>query len=159
MILSARLILSASHKKSVIQYRHQRHCRSDYQRQYEPILYGWSETGKRHWCGDRDQADVWFVNKPIKNDLHPTMKPVDLIERAIRNSSRRNGMVLDLFGGSGSTLIACEKTGRTCRMMELDPAYVDVIIRRWQSFTGKQAVRESGGILFDNRENILAEVG
>ena len=133
--------------------------RSDYQGQYEPILYGWSETGKRHWCGDRDQADVWFVNKPIKNDLHPTMKPVELIERAITNSSKKRGVVLDLFGGSGSTLIACEKTSRACRMLELDPRYVDVIIRRWQGFTGKQAVGERDGKLFDNRENILAEVG
>ena len=123
--------------------------RSDYQRQYEPILYGWPEKSTRHWCGDRDQADVWFVNKPVRNDLHPTMKPVELIERAIANSSKKHGIVLDLFGGSGSTLIACEKTGRRCLMMELDPLYVDVIIRRWQEYAGKQAVRESDGVLFD----------
>jgi DNA modification methylase len=69
--------------------------RSDYQRQYEPILYGWPEGGKRHWCGDRDQSDVWQIKKPHKNDLHPTMKPVELVERAIRNSSKPGDVVLD----------------------------------------------------------------
>ena len=76
--------------------------RSDYQRQYEPILYGWPEGGKHHWCGDRDQSDVWQIKKPHKNDLHPTMKPVELVERAIRNSSKPGDVVLDPFGGSGT---------------------------------------------------------
>ncbi len=86
--------------------------RSDCQRQYEPILYGWPEGLEHYWCGDRNQGDVWFVNKPLKNDLHPTMKPVELDERAVRNSSKSRDIVLDPFGGSGSTLIACEKAGR-----------------------------------------------
>ena len=123
--------------------------RSDYQRQYEPILYGWKDGGDHFWCGDRNQSDVWFFNKPMRNDLHPTMKPVELVERAIRNSSKSRDIVLDLFGGSGSTLIACEKTNRSARLMELDPKYVDVIIRRWQEFSGEQAVRVGSLELFD----------
>ncbi len=117
--------------------------RADYQRQYEPILYGWPEGATRHWCGDRDQGDVWAIKKPQKNDLHPTMKPVELVERAIRNSSRPGNVVLDPFGGSGTTLIAAEKSGRIARLIELDPKYVDVIVRRWEEFTGKQAIREA----------------
>jgi len=123
--------------------------RSDYQRQYEPILYGWREGSDHYWCGARDQGDVWFFNKPVKNDLHPTMKPVELVERAIRNSSKSRDVVLDLFGGSGSTLIACEKTHRSARLIELDPKYVDVIVRRWQDYSGKQATRASDGRPFD----------
>ncbi len=117
--------------------------RSDYQRQYEPILYGWREGIDHFWCGARDQGDVWHVKKPAKNDLHPTMKPVELVERAIRNSSKTKDLVLDPFGGSGSTLIACEKTGRRARLIELDPKYVDVIVKRWEEFTGGKAVRQS----------------
>ncbi len=117
--------------------------RADYQRQYEPILYGWPEGVQRHWCGDRDQGDVWQIKKPQKNDLHPTMKPVELVERALRNSSRPGNVVLDPFGGSGTTLIAAEKSGRVARLIELDPKYVDVIVRRWEDFTGKQAIRET----------------
>lgn len=117
--------------------------RADYQRQYEPILYGWPEGAQRHWCGDRDQGDVWNIKKPQKNDLHPTMKPVELVERAIRNSSRPGNMVLDPFGGSGTTLIAAEKSGRIARLIELDPKYVDVIVRRWEEFTGQTAIREA----------------
>ena len=120
--------------------------RADYQRQYEPILYGWPEGATRHWCGDRDQGDVWNIKKPQKNDLHPTMKPVELVERAIRNSSRPGNVVLDPFGGSGTTLIAAEKSGRIARLIELDPKYVDVIVRRWEEFTGKQATREADGL-------------
>jgi DNA modification methylase len=116
--------------------------RSDYQRQYEPILYGWPEGKQRHWCGDRDQGDVWPIKKPAKNDLHPTMKPVELVERAIRNSSRPGDRVLDPFAGSGTTLIAAEKSGRIARLIELDPKYVDVIVRRWEEWTGKTAIRE-----------------
>jgi len=124
--------------------------RSDYQRQYEPILYGWPEGATRHWCGDRDQGDVWHFNKPRINDLHPTMKPVELVERAIRNSSRPGDVVLDPFGGSGTTLIAAEKSGRQARLIELDPKYVDVIVRRWQSYARSQAVREVDGVRFDD---------
>ena len=130
--------------------------RADYQRQYEPILYGWKEGTEHFWCGARDQGDVWFVDKPRKNDLHPTMKPVALVERAIRNSSKSRDIVLDPFGGSGTTLIACEKTGRSARLIELDPKYVDVAVSRWQEFTGRAATLESDGRTFDEiRQNVL----
>jgi DNA modification methylase len=117
--------------------------RSDYQRQYESVLYGWPEGKQRHWCGDRDQGDVWQIKKPVKNDLHPTMKPVELVERAIRNSSRPGDLVLDPFAGSGTTLIAAEKSGRLARLIELDPKYVDVIVKRWEEFTGGTATQEA----------------
>ena len=123
--------------------------RADYQRQYEPILYGWPEGQNRHWCGDRDQSDVWAIKKPQKNDLHPTMKPVELVERALRNSSRPGDTVLDPFGGSGTTVIAAEKSGRKARMIELDPKYCDVIVRRWQDWSAQAALREGDGALFD----------
>jgi len=128
--------------------------RSDYQRQYEPILYGWKEGSDHYWCGARDQGDVWFIKKPVANDLHPTMKPVELVERAIRNSSKSRDTVLDPFGGSGSTVIACEKTGRQARVVELEPKYCDVIVRRWQEFTGRQAVLEADGRTFDKSARV-----
>jgi len=127
--------------------------RSDYQRQYEPILYGWRDGHDHYWCGARDQADVWFFDKPARNDLHPTMKPVALVERAIRNSSKTRDLVLDPFGGSGSTLIACEKAGRQARLIELDPRYCDVIVRRWQEWTGEVATLEGDGRTFDDLVN------
>jgi DNA modification methylase len=123
--------------------------RSDYQRQYEPILYGWKEGTDHFWCGARDQGDVWFIKKPHVNDLHPTMKPVELVERAIRNSSKDRDTVLDPFGGSGTTLIACEKAGRQARVIELDPKYCDVIIRRYQEFGGKEATLDGDGRSFN----------
>ena len=123
--------------------------RSDYQRQYEPILYGWKEGTDHFWCGARDQGDVWFVKKPVANDLHPTMKPVELVERAVRNSSKGRDTVLDPFGGSGTTLIACEKAGRQARLIELEPKYCDVIIRRWEEFTGRQATLDEDGRTFN----------
>ena len=122
---------------------------ADYQRQFEPILYGWPADGTRHWCGARDQGDVWNIKKPHKNDLHPTMKPVELVERAVRNSSRPGDIVLDSFGGSGTTMIASEKSDRKARLIELDPKYVDVIVRRWQDYAGAQATRQSDGVAFD----------
>ena len=122
--------------------------RADYQRQYEPILYGWKEGMDHFWCGARDQGDVWFIKKPHVNDLHPTRKPVELVERAIRNSSKSRDTVLDPFGGSGTTLIACEKSGRQARLIELDPKYCDVAICRWQSYAGGNAVLESSGETF-----------
>lgn len=122
--------------------------RADYQRQYEPILYGWRDGADHFWCGARDQGDVWQIKKPVKNDLHPTMKPVELVERAVRNSSKTHDIVLDPFGGSGSTLIACEKAGRRARLIELDPKYVDVIVRRWQDYTGQEARCAANGITF-----------
>lgn len=123
--------------------------RSDYQRQYEPILYGWKEGIDHFWCGARDQGDVWFIKKPHVNDLHPTMKPVELVERAIRNSSKGRDIVLDPFGGSGTTLIACQRAGRQARVIELDPKYCDVIIRRYQEFSGKEATLNGDGRSFD----------
>jgi DNA modification methylase len=93
---------------------------------------------------------VWHFDKPAKNDLHPTMKPVALVERAIRNSSKSRDIVLDPFGGSGSTLIACEKAGRQARLIELDPKYVDTIILRWQEFAGGTAVLDGSGGSFND---------
>ena len=121
--------------------------RADYQRQYEPILYGWRDGADHYWCGARDQGDVWSIKKPAKNDLHPTMKPVELVERAVRNSSKTRDLVLDPFGGSGTTLIACEKTGRRARLIELDPKYVDVIVRRWEEYTGQKAQKANVPVL------------
>lgn len=123
--------------------------RSDYQRQYEPILYGWKEGSEHYWCGARDQGDVWFVNRQVANDLHPTMKPVELIERTLHNSSKTRDTVLDPFAGSGSTLIACEATDRQARLIELDPRYCDVIVRRWEEFTGNKCVLAADGMTFD----------
>jgi DNA modification methylase len=128
--------------------------RADYQRQYEPMLYGWKEGADHYWCGARDQGDVWFFDKPVRNDLHPTMKPVGLVERAIRNSSKSRDIVLDPFGGSGSALIACEKAGRQARLIELDPKYVDTIILRWQEFSGGAASLDGDGRSYDG---IVAE--
>lgn len=119
--------------------------RADYQRQYEPILYGWREGVKnRFWCGARNQGDVWNFTKPQKSELHPTMKPLELVVKAILNSSELNGIVLDLFLGSGSTLIAAEKTGRACYGTELDPKYVDVIVQRWVDYTGITTIKKNG---------------
>ena len=114
--------------------------RADYQRQYEPI-YGWREGGQHYWKGDRHQRDVWRIDRPGDSDLHPTMKPLALIERAIENSSTAGDPVLDLFLGSGSTLIAAERTGRICYGMEIERRYVDVAVLRWEAFTGETAVR------------------
>jgi DNA modification methylase len=133
--------------------------RADYQRQYEPILYGWPEGQNRHWCGDRDQGDVWNIKKPQKNDLHPTMKPVELVERAIRNSSRPGDIVLDPFGGSGTTLIAAEKSGRIGWLIELDPKYVDVIVRRWQDWSGQEAYREADAVKFNDLAGVVNVAG
>lgn len=122
--------------------------RSDYQRQFEPILYGWVEGKPHYWCGARDQGDLWLIDRPQVNDLHPTMKPVELVARAVVNSSRRGELVLDPFAGSGSTLIACEKTGRRARLMEIDPKYADVIVRRWEEFTGGTATLQGSSESF-----------
>jgi DNA modification methylase len=118
--------------------------RKDYHTQYEPIWYGWNADETRlSPLLDRKQSDVWEIPRPKRSDLHPTTKPIELVERAINNSSQRTNLVLDLFLGSGSTLIASEKTGRKCYGMELDPKYTDVIVERWQNYTGKDAILES----------------
>ena len=115
--------------------------RADYQRRYEPLWYGWPDGAMRHWCGDRDQTDIWEIPRPAVSDLHPTMKPLPLVERAIANSSEPGDVVLDLFLGSGTTLIAAERTGRICHAVELDPHYCDVIVARWEAFTDEKAVQ------------------
>ena len=114
--------------------------RQDYHWRHEPILYGWREGGAHYFIDDRTQDTIWEYNKPKANNLHPTMKPLELVGKAIKNSSKKNEKILDLFGGSGSTLIACEQLNRHCYMMELDPKYCDVIIKRWETLTGKKAV-------------------
>jgi len=120
----------------------------DYHSQNEPCLFGWKEGSGRVRVKDRKQTTIWKIERTTDAKIHPTMKPVELCERAILNSSVANCIVLDLFGGSGSTLIACEKTARDCRMMELDPKYCDVIIKRWQDFTGQSATLEATGQTF-----------
>ena len=118
--------------------------RKDYHTKYEPIWYGWKEGTRLHPLADRKQSDVWDIPRPKKSELHPTMKPVELVARAIENSSNVGDVVLDLFGGSGTTLMAAEQTGRCARLNELDPKYVDVIIARWEQFTGQKAVLLNG---------------
>ena len=113
--------------------------RSDYHWKHEPCLYGWKEGAGHHWYGDRTQTTVMDFDKPKRNDLHPTMKPVDLIAYLIRQSSKEKQKVVDIFGGSGTTLIACEELNRKCYMVEIDPKYVEVIINRWEMLTGKKA--------------------
>lgn len=120
-----------------------------YKFQHEPIFYAHIAGQKDSWYGDKSQSTLWHEKKPVANRLHPTMKPVELIERALLNSSKAGDTVLDLFGGSGSTLIACERRGRNCRILELDPRYADVIVRRWQEYTGKPAKLEPGGQRFE----------
>lgn len=111
--------------------------RSDYQWQHEPVLYGFLKNGKHSWYGGRKQTTLWNFDKPKRNENHPTSKPLDLIAYPICNSSKENDIVLDTFGGSGSTLLACEQTKRICHTMELDEKYASVILRRYVEFTGK----------------------
>lgn len=113
--------------------------RQDYQWKHEPCLYGWKDGGSHHWYSDRKQTTVLNFDKPLRNADHPTMKPVPLFGYKIQNSSKQGDIILDTFGGSGTTLIACEQLGRKCRMMELDPHYCDVIIARWEKLTGNKA--------------------
>ena len=114
----------------------------DYKSRYEPIVY--SQSGGRFFGERYKTEDIWEIQRTLKNDLHPTMKPIPLIENAILNSSETSNIVIDFFGGSGSTLIACEKTKRKCFMMELDPHYVDVIVTRWCKYTGQTKVKRNG---------------
>lgn len=136
--------------------------RSDYQRQFEPILYGWREGGPHYWCGDRSQGDLWLIDKPFANKDHPTKKPIELVERAVLNSSVKGDLVLDPFAGAGSTLIAAEKTGRRARAIEIDPRYVDLIVRRWENYTGDEARLDPAGPTFaqvSERRQAAREVG
>lgn len=118
--------------------------RQDYQWRHEPCLYGWKDGAAHPWYSDRKQTTVIECDKPIRNGDHPTMKPVGLFRYLIENSSKAGDIVFDSFGGSGTTIIACEETGRRGRAMELDPRYCDVIVRRWQQMTGLDAVRDDG---------------
>lgn len=113
--------------------------RQDYQWKHEPCLYGWKETASHNFYGDRKQTTVIDWDRPTKSELHPTMKPVGLFDYQIKNSSKKGDIVLDLFGGSGTTIVACEQNGRTAYSMEYDPKYVDVIIKRWETLTGGKA--------------------
>ena len=110
--------------------------RSPYQWKHEPVLFGWKKKGKHQWYTDRKQSTIWEFDKPRKNGEHPTMKPVALIAYPIMNSSLTNCIVLDPFGGSGSTLIACDQTERVCHMVELDEKYCDVIVNRYIEQSG-----------------------
>ena len=125
-----------------------------YKFQHEPIFYTHVAGHKDPWYGDKSQSTLWEEKKPSANRIHPTAKPVELVERALVNSSKAGDIVADLFGGSGSTLIACERRGRKARLMELDPKYADCIARRWQDYTGKQAILAADGRTFD----VIAEV-
>ena len=113
--------------------------RADYHYRHESIFYGWTPGGPHQTPPDRKQDSVWEIDRPKANREHPTMKPIELITRSINNSSRMNDLVLDAFGGSGSTLIACEQTKRHARLIELDPKYCDVIVTRWENLTGLKA--------------------
>jgi len=119
--------------------------RQDYHWKHEPCLYGWKEGAGHYWGSDRSQTTVLDFNRPSRNGEHPTMKPVELFQYQLENSTKRGDLVLDLFGGSGTTAIAAEQTSRQARLMELDPRYCDVIVKRWQQFTGKTATLESTG--------------
>ena len=114
--------------------------RQDYQWKHEPCLYGWKAGAGHNWYSDRTQTTVLEFDRPTRSELHPTMKPVALFDYEIRNSSKKGDAVLDLFAGSGTTLIACEQNGRDAYVMELDPRYVDVIVSRWEALTGEKAV-------------------
>jgi site-specific DNA-methyltransferase (adenine-specific) len=127
--------------------------RQDYQWKHEPCLYGWKEGAGHYWGSDRSQTTTLDFNKPKRNGEHPTMKPTELFAYQIGNSSKVGGVVLDSFGGSGTTVIACEQTGRNAVVMELDPKYVDVIVKRWQDFTGKVATLEFDGSPFPKNPN------
>lgn len=140
--------------------------RCDYHWQHEPAWYGFKAgvKGGHAWYGGRDKASVWEVPKPQKMELHPTTKPVELFEIGIRNSSKAGDIVLDLFGGSGTTMIACERLDRDARLMELSPVYVDVIVKRWQEFTGKKAIHatakhQDGSDMHKTFEDIASERG
>ena len=124
--------------------------RQDYHWKHEPCLYGWKEGAGHLWAADRKQTTILEFDKPTRNGEHPTMKPVALFEYQMLNNTKGGDIVLDSFGGSGTTVIAAEKNGRIARLMELDPKYCDVIVKRWQDFTGQEAVLESSGDKFND---------
>ena len=122
--------------------------RQDYHWKHEPCLYGWKDGAGHLWATDRKQTTILEFDKPTRNGEHPTMKPVALFEYQMINNTKGGDLVLDLFGGSGTTMLAAEKHGRHSALMELDPKYCDVIIKRWQDFTGKIATHAETGTLF-----------
>lgn len=126
--------------------------RQDYHWRHESILYGWKDGAAHYFVDDRTQDTVWEIPRPKASREHPTMKPIALVDRAIRNSSRCGARVLDLFGGSGTTLLAAEGSGRVASLVELDPRYVDVIVRRWQDATGRSAELDGTGQSFEEVE-------
>jgi site-specific DNA-methyltransferase (adenine-specific) len=128
--------------------------RQDYHWKHEPCLYGWKEGAGHLWAADRKQTTILEFDKPTRNGEHPTMKPVALFEYQLLNNTKGGNIVLDSFGGSGTTMIAAEKNGRVSRLMELDPKYCDVIVKRWQDFTGKQATLEETGESFNELSDI-----
>ena len=128
-----------------------------YKFQHEPIFYAHVADQKDAWYGDKTQSTLWQEKKPAANRIHPTAKPVELVERALLNSSKSGDVVADLFGGSGSTLIGCERRARHARLMEIDPKYADCIVRRYQEYTGKQAALDGGGQTFE--EVVLKRAG
>ena len=145
------LVESGAHWSDTVTWAKDRFTlgRADYQRQYEPIWSGWLEGVKHHWCGDRDQGDVWSIERPSDSDLLPTMKPLGLIERAVGIGSQIGDVVLNLFLGSGSTLIAAERTGRVCYGMEIDPHYCEVTVARWEAFADEKATPWTASNLMD----------
>lgn len=124
--------------------------RQDYHWKHEPCLYGWKDGAAHMWVADRKQTTILEFDRQLRNAEHPTMKPVDLIEYQILNNTKNGDIVLDGFGGSGTTIIASEKNGRIARVMELDTHYCDVIVNRWQNFTGKEAILESTGETYNS---------
>ena len=129
-----------------------------YKFQHEPIFFAHVAGEKDAWYGDKTQSTLWQEKKPAANRIHPTAKPVELVERALLNSSKSGDIVADLFGGSGSTLIGCERRGRMARLMEIDPKYADCIVRRYQEYTGKQATLDGDGRSFEQIKAERAEV-
>ena len=117
--------------------------RCDYNYKHEPILYGWKENSTHKFYGGSSEQSVWEIDKPLKSDLHPTMKPVNLIVRAIKNSSENDDIIIDYCLGSGTTMIAAQQTGRRCYAMEIDPHYCDVAVKRWEDFTGENATLQT----------------
>ncbi len=133
-IMDAAAAVGLHHSSTIVWAKHRiGFGRSDYQWQWEAIFYGWPDGRKRWWCGDRTQGNVWHYRRPARSKAHPTMKPVELVERAIRNSSPPDGLVADPFAGSGTTLAAAENLNRRAWLVEIDPRYGDVIIERWRS--------------------------
>jgi site-specific DNA-methyltransferase (adenine-specific) len=131
--------------------------RQDYHWKHEPCLYGWKDGSSHLWASDRKQTTILEFDKPSRNGEHPTMKPVGLFEYQMLNNTKGGDIVLDSFGGSGTTIIAAEKNGRRGYLMELDPKYCDVIVKRWQDYTGKAATHAESGIPFDSMTNTLTQ--